>query len=278
MPRIVRLTQAILAMNLAVCAVRADLAPQWKSQAPLVVEGVVAEVFRSARLTNIHYLVEVRVQSARLQTRTSAPGERQGVKIAEVAPAIRVPQADETIYVHCFTPQPTTPPTPAAGGHLEIADEGVRIRAYLYPRPQGGYAGAYPDWFDRTSAEMARPEDVEEPHPSEPPPKRKQLGLYTETVLFEGKPTQRVTGLVASSPAQTAGIQVNDLVTAVNGVATNNVDSFRSAVARSNNPVRLTVRRVATGAVEDMTINFSALLATSPEPTGGPVAPVPSPE
>lgn len=278
MARLIRLILATVAISLVICVSRAELAPQWKSQAPLIVEGVVAEVFRSARMTNIHYVVEIRIQSAQLRPPAGASMQRRGVKIAEVAPAIKVPQAGEAVYVHCFTPQTDAATMPAAGGHLEIAAEGERIRAYLYPRTQGGYAGAYPDWFDRIAPDSARPEDVEEPHPSEPQPKRKQLGLYTETVLVDGKPTQRVTGLVAASAALGAGVQVHDLVTAVNGIPTTDVDSFKTAVARSNNPIRLTIRRAATGAVEEMSINFSSLLATSPEPGGGPVAPVPSPK
>ena len=38
-------------------------------------------------------------------------------------------------------------------GHSAIPAERSQVRAYLYPRAQGGWDGAFPDWLDPSNVE-----------------------------------------------------------------------------------------------------------------------------
>ena len=122
--------------------------PQGKQDAPVVVDGIVREVYKSPRQTNTDYVVQIEVQGAQLG---KAPQERL---------RLGIPVPGDDVYVHVFQPREGAPRNAAAGGHRAIPTEGSTIRAYLYPRAQGGWGGAYPDWFDANNNIRAAAEEV----------------------------------------------------------------------------------------------------------------------
>ena len=88
----------------------------------------------------------------------------------------------DQIYIHAFQPSPENQGRPGAGGHSAIPAERGQIRAYLYPRSQGGWEGAFPDWFEQAGvvAQNRVPNEPEPPadapRPLRYPQRRPRLG------------------------------------------------------------------------------------------------------
>ena len=107
-----------------------------KAAAPLVVEGVVREVFRSAKQGSSDYLLQIEVLRS------------EGRKPARAAAPLQFPDPGETVYVHVL-PSPSQPGRRAPeASRPAIPEERSTVRAFLAPREQGGWEGVSADWFD----------------------------------------------------------------------------------------------------------------------------------
>src|SRR5438045_4279378 len=79
---------------------RAEMPPQSKEQATLIVEGIVRESFRSVRATRIDFLFEIEVRSA------------QAGNAPEVAFPGVLPTSGDLLYVLAFQRRPDAPQVP----------------------------------------------------------------------------------------------------------------------------------------------------------------------
>jgi S1-C subfamily serine protease len=285
MIRRVLTTSAALALALlAPGTSRAELPPQPKNEAPVVVEGTVREVFQSPRRTNVDYIVQIEVASAALgQSKEPIRGN--------------VPAPGGEVYVHAFQRRPDAPNMPAPGGHRAIPAEGSRIKAYLYPRGEGGWAGAYPDWYDTLANAPAGADEVEpaaEP-PSAPagaPGMSRELQVLAQffgLVGVTGEPVRagnrigyRILSLAKGSPAERAGLEKGDVVVAANGAALNDLPGLIKALQDGGGRLTLDVLDVRSGKAVPVEVDMAGaeqaeIPPAEPAPAPGRPAPAPVP-
>jgi len=103
-----------------------------KADAPLVVDGVVQQVFRSPRQGRIDYLLAIDVLRA------------EGRKLPAGGAQPRFPGPGESVYVHISQRLDQAGRLVAGETYKELPEERSQIRAYLTPRQQGGWEGAFP--------------------------------------------------------------------------------------------------------------------------------------
>jgi len=236
--------------------------PQGKQDAPVVVDGIVREVYKSPRQTNTDYVVQIEVQGAQLG---KAPQERL---------RLGIPVPGDDVYVHVFQPREGAPRNAAAGGHRAIPTEGSTIRAYLYPRAQGGWGGAYPDWFDANNNIRAAAEEVEpaaaEVAANAPnagagagmtveglPKFFALLGIEGQLVNAGGKLALQATDVVANSPAALAGVEPKDVILEVNGTPLNDVNKLIESIQKGGEILKLGVLDSRTGKVLPVELNLA---------------------
>lgn len=258
------------AASLSTAALGQDL-PQSRQEAVLIVDGVVKEIFRSARQSQADILVEIAVDDARIGPQSRNRGR------------VIVPAQDERIYVHLQE---------LAGGlgHNPPPTERSRIRVYLYPRKQGGWVGAFPDWFEVTSRELA-PASPEDPAPASDaapevaapskPPKQENaletLGLEGDVVSAGGdRIVVRITTVTPEGPASKAGIEPGDVIIGAASSPITSLDDL-AELMRTNAPV---VPMIVVGKGEQratevkVTVNAKGTANDSPTETGR-TSPVP---
>ena len=114
---------------------------QQQSDAPLIVDGTVRQVFRSPRQSRTDYLVEIEVQRSEGR-RAPSP----------IAPAVSGP--GERVYVHVYERTDRSGRVISGESHTAVPSERAQVRAYLAPRPEGGWQGTFPDWFEVTSSAL----------------------------------------------------------------------------------------------------------------------------
>ncbi|MFO0810421.1 MAG: PDZ domain-containing protein [Gemmataceae bacterium] len=251
------------AVILGLWAVRADAQQRdrvGKGDATLVVEGVVRQVFRSARQGQTDYLVQIDVQRSEARRPLKGPTRPP------------VPAPGDVVYVHVFQ-------RPDAGGHAAPPAERAQVRAYLVPRETGGWEGTFPDWFEVT-AERPADATAADPAPSAPenPKERSPLGLTTESLKVEGRVGLRVTSVERGSPAQRAGLEVGDVIVGAKGNPLTGPDQL-DKLARGGVAFSLMVLDVNTGRATQIEVKPAATAADAPKPPAeaNPAPPSPAP-
>lgn len=224
-------SKAVLALAALAPVCQAQGVPQNKQEAVLLVEGVVKEVFRSARQSQADVLVEISVDDARIGPQSRNRGR------------VLVPAQGERIYVHLQD-------LPGGLGHRQPPQERSRIRAYLYPRNQGGWVGSYPDWFDVTSNELA-PASPDDPAPAaggaadvaggpgmqRPASALETLGIGGDIINAGGdRVVIRITSVKPGGPAAAAGFEVGDVIIGAANSPLTSVEDL-AELMRDNAPV-----------------------------------------
>ncbi len=206
-------------------ALRAD-----NSDAVVVVEGKVEQVFSSPAQSRYDFLVhlnvlrsEVRRQApAGVNVRFPAPGEQVYVHVSQL-PGGRQPAANEPNVIDSKIPQP-----------------GSTIRAYLVPRSSGVWTGASSQWFDTTVAApaSATPSASSQPSPQGPvweeATATSNLGMTTQAAQMEGKVVLKVTSVDPSGPARTAGLEVGDVIIGVNRAPLSNPNQLEQLATQQD--------------------------------------------
>ena len=141
-------------MGMFCSAASAQRAPQTKEGASIVVDGIVREVFRSPRQTQVDYVIQIEVSRSEYG-RSPADPKR-----------VQAPAPGDQIYVHIFQPSPEHQGRPGAGGHSAIPTEKSQIRTYLYPRRRAAGKERSPTGSTRPAS---LPRTVCPMNPSRPP-------------------------------------------------------------------------------------------------------------
>ena len=183
-----------------------------KADAPVAVDGVVQQVFRSARQGRTDYVIQINVKRSEAQ-KSLSPAAR-----------LHFPAPGESIYVHVSQRLDQAGRPVAGESHKEIPDEGSQVRVYLTDREQGGWDGAFPDWFDATGN---RPVEPRREDPAAgininnlPPSTGKSgLGMTTEVLKVQNRIAIRVTSVERGGPAAKAGLEVGDVIAGIEGEA-----------------------------------------------------------
>jgi S1-C subfamily serine protease len=272
----------LVIMGLFCSAASAQRAPQTKEGASIVVDGIVREVFRSPRQTQVDYVIQIEVSRSEYG-RSPADPKR-----------VPAPAAGDQIYVHVFQPSPDNQRRLGASGHSAIPAERSHIRAYLYPRAQGGWEGAFPDWFDQAGivAQNRVPNEPEPPAEAAPgqapaaPPSAstsagagsiaQRLGIRAEQVQVSGRLVLKVIDVAPESPAGKAGIEQGDAIVGVNGGFITDLDQLATTILKGGPVATLAVLDIRGGKQAAVKVDVSGLIAADvaqrrPEPTPTPV-------
>jgi serine protease Do len=189
--------------------------PKDKSDAPLAVDAIVKEVFRSPRQGGrTDYLIQLEVQKS--EERKALPGNS----------GLRFPGPGDTVYVHLSQQTDQSGRVIVAESHRDVPDERSQVRAYLTPRELGGWEGAFPDWMESTGTKSPK-ERLEEKEKSGPEifgyaparTSKSSLGMTTEVVRTQRQVDYRVTSVERRGPAQRAGLEVGDMITGIENAA-----------------------------------------------------------
>ena len=126
-----------------------------------MVDGVVREVFTSARRDRVDWIVQIEVKRS------------EAVRSPRMVSRVPMPAPGDVVYVHTSQPGNRTLGLQGSGGArppdrdaaaLAVPAERAQVRAFLGPRTSGGWEGVGAPWFDLTSREPA------ESTPADPPP------------------------------------------------------------------------------------------------------------
>jgi S1-C subfamily serine protease len=262
---------------------RAQQAVQTKEGASIVVDGTVREVFRSSRQTRVDFVVQIEVGRSEYGRAPADPRR------------VQAPAPGDQVYVHVYQSAGAEPGLgrPGAAGHTGMPSERSQVRAFLYPRPQGGWEGAFPDWFDQTNVtDVNRGQNDPEP-PAEvtsAPASRRtssatsgsilpRLGLRAEQVQTGGRLVLKVIDVVPESPAGKAGIEPTDAIIGVNGGFITDLDQLSEVILKGGPAASLVVLDHRSGKPTAVKVDVSGLVAEAaqhrPEPAPAP-APVPT--
>lgn len=206
-----------------------------RDEAVLVVDGSVREIFRSPRQGQVDLLVEVLVEEAELGRNARNRGR------------VIIPAEGESIYVHLSE-------LPDQIGHARPPAERSQVRVFLYPRPQGGWQGAFPDWFElrNNTPVAAGPNDPLPPlvdrrevaadrnRPTETAPASasafEMLGIEGQAINAGGsRIVVQINEVKTSSPAAKAGFEVGDVIIGVAKTPLTGLDQFTDLL-RKNAP------------------------------------------
>lgn len=261
-----------------------------KNDAALIVDGVVREVFASPRQGQVDYLVQIEAARSELG-RTP----REAVRVI-------VPAPGEPVYVHLSDKgagnQPrflggSPAPAQAGAGARLVPAERAQIRAYLSPRPGGGWVAVGADWYELTAREqMARgandpppaldaagaaaPAPAPAPAPTGAPAAGgasvlADLGLEAESRTVSGRFVLRVTAVKPSSAAARAGLEAGDVIVGANGQPLADLDGLAQLVRQGKN-LALLVLDVNSGRTAQVNVDLASV-GQAPVTTGRPTAP-----
>jgi S1-C subfamily serine protease len=221
---------AVVLLNVTASATQAQRAA---NDSPLIVDGTVRQVYRSASQGRYESLLQIDV------TRSEARGA------SEADMSLRYPAPGEPLYVHVS--QEGRPGSPSSGASLPA--EGTKVRAYLKPRAQGGWEGASAAWIQpldepATKKEIS-PEDLAR-EAIEKSNRGASLGMTTELLKVEDRYVLRVASVESGGPAQVAGLEVGDVIAAADGKGITSPNQL-AEIAASRKPVSLVVVDVNTG-------------------------------
>lgn len=236
-----------------------------KTDAPLVVDGVVKQVFRSPRQTRIDYLVQI--EAAR----------SEGRKTTRSTGRLVIPGPGDSVYVHVYQLNGVLNRVASLDSYSAIPSERAQIRAYLTPREAGGWEGVFPDWFEVTTERSAEA-SATDPAPGLPDSSKGKttssaLGMTSEMIKYKDRPGLKVTSVERGGVAQKAGLEVGDVIMGVNNTPVTGIEQFE-ALADKTEPIPLIVVDVNTGRVAQVEVKFNRMAGNVPEDTSNkPVPP-----
>jgi serine protease Do len=210
-----------------------DRANPARDDAVLVVDGVVREVFSSARRDRVDSIIQIEVKRS------------EAVRSPRIASRVPVPAPGDMVYVHTsqrpsaalgLQGQDAPQTTQREAVALAAPAERSQVRVYLAARSSGGWEGAGSPWFELTSRELAEaaPADPSPPAieraPGElgprPVPKPGStgaarsalisLGLTGEGMNAQGKFVLRVLSVEPNGPSKRAGLEPGDIIIGLN--------------------------------------------------------------
>ncbi len=244
----------------------AQRAPQTKDGASIVVDGIVREIFRSPRQTQVDYVVQVEVSRSEYGPRPADPKR------------VQAPAPGDQIYIHVFQPSPDNQQRLGASGHT-LPAERSQIRAYLYPRAQGGWEGAFPDWFDQAGivAQNRAPNEPQPPAEAAPVPVPtttpssigapatagsivQRLGIRAEQVQVSGRLVLKVIDVAPDGPAGKAGIEPGDAIIGVNGGFITDLDQLAATILKGGPVATLAVLDSRSGKQAAVKVDVSSLI------------------
>ncbi len=207
-------------------------------------------------------LVEIEVE--RSEARRTATGQLQA----------RYPAPTETVYVH-ISQQPTSGRISGAAANTRLPDEGQSVRAYLKPRPTGGWQDAFAAWFEVKNDEAADSATNGSAHDNDAREEGAQtvLGMTVESVRVENQTALRILSIARGSPAQSAGLEVGDTLVGINAAEIRSADEL-TALSVLGEPFSLDVIDVNSGRVARIQID-PASKSQDPKAAGKPAAPAP---
>jgi serine protease Do len=240
-----------------------DRSPATRDDAVLSVDGVVREVFQSARQDRVDFIVQIEVKRSEALRTTRTPVR------------VLVPAPGDLVYVHASgraenglgLAQTDGGQPPASGGTARaVPAERSQVRAYLYPKTNGGWIGAGSDWFELTSRDLAEASPTDPApaaadriprspglRPDAPPGSTRAaksaltaLGLTGEALDARGKFAFRVSSVEPGGPSQRSGLEPGDVIIGVNDKALTGIDQL-DELARQGGRLNLVVLDVNTG-------------------------------
>jgi S1-C subfamily serine protease len=250
---------------------------QPKEGATLILDGVVREIFRSERRTTTDLIVQIAVTRAEL-------GQDR-----DPAARVDVPAPGDVAYVHIQVPS-------APGGTFRPPPpERSQVRVYLRPRPQGGWTGTFPEWFELTSPDLAAvtPNDPEPPADAAmasnsttttipttttPPAGNRsildQLGIEAG-ILKAGAGDRiglQVTKVQPDRPGARAGLEVGDLIIGLGKDPITSIETMTEQARREGPDLTLIVFDKNTKKAVPVPIRLDAIAAapTNPNPAPDP--------
>jgi S1-C subfamily serine protease len=205
-----------------------------KDDASLVVDGVVLQVFTGSDQARSEQLVQIEVRRSDARRAMNA--------------RTRIPAPGEVVYVH-VTQQSNARLFTRPDGNGAVPAERAQVRAYLVPRDNGVWQGAYPDWFEPISGSVAPASPLGSSAGTAGGPTDRSsvasLGMTYEPHMVKDRLVLRVKSVERGGPAQQAGIEAGDVIIGIKE------DPLRSAgqldeLARTGEPISLMVVDVNT--------------------------------
>jgi hypothetical protein len=247
MSRRVCIPLALALAALSVTSARAEMPPQPKEQATLIVEGVVRQVFRSMRTTRIDFLFEIQVRTARLGSAPETPFD------------VSTLRSGDMIYALAFQRRRDAPRVPGPVGYLTLPAEGDLVRAYLYPRLGGGWQLAYPLGFEKLGRGEASPGPEPTDFRPEPaqgvlPPRR--IGVMLVPVTVGNRAGLQVTEVTAGGPAHRAGLEPGDVILEADNVPIRTMADMTAQLTRANAKLHLVIRNVRNGQLQTLDVDM----------------------
>lgn len=194
------------------------------ADAVAIVDGVVRQLFRSARRGDAELLLQIEVE--RSEGRKPLAGGRP----------IGFPGPGEMAYVHVSEASSAAPPEPR---------EGSQVRVYLAPRSAGGWESLWMGPADNRQSEPASGAPVEDP--SSAAMLRSRLGMTAEVLKVKNDQIGlRVISVERGGAAQEAGLEPGDVIAGVNATPLTTPEQLES-LARRATPFSIIVVDVNTG-------------------------------
>jgi len=222
-----------------------------RDDAPVVVDGEVRQVFRGDRPGRTDYLVLIDVMRSEGRRPWTGPNR----------PAMPAP--GDAVYVHASAVPAANRLAGGAAPGAAVPAEGSRVRAFLTPRSAGGWDGAF--------AGAAAPADAAFPS-NTPAPPVSRAGLTTEAVKVQGRIALRVTGVERGGVAQKAGLEVGDVIVALNGEPLTGAAQVDEAAGRGN-PFTLVVLDVRSGKAAQVEVTPTRAADATPATEARPAPP-----
>jgi S1-C subfamily serine protease len=193
-----------------------------KADAPLVIDGVVRQVFRSTIQGRDEYLLQIDVQQS------------EGRKSVPEGSRLRFPGPGESVYVHVSPRQDQAGRAIIGGSRKDLPDEKSQVRAYLTPREQGGWEGVIPDWYEvgGDRAAGAGPDDQTRDIAQNSRSGKSRLGMTTEVLKVENRIALRVTSVERDGAAQKCGLEVGDIIAGAEGAAITDAAQLEGLAAK----------------------------------------------
>jgi serine protease Do len=199
-------------------------APFAKTEAPLVVEGTVKEVFKSPRQGRTDYLIQIEADRS------------EGRKALPAGSRLRFPGPGETVYIHVSQALDQSGRVSSGNSHKGVPEERTKIKAFLTPREQGGWEGTFPDWMETTDEKPAEPKSDESIPDifgdSTARSSKSTLGMTTEVIKVQKQLGLRVTSVERGGPAQNAGLEVGDIIAGIEKAPISGADQLDTLAAK----------------------------------------------
>lgn len=189
-----------------------------RQNAPLVADGVVRQAFERGGAVSLLEIEVTRAEVRKASARTAR---------------VPLPAPGDLIYVHLPAAKDKSAKPPA---------EDDEIRVYLQPRETGGWESVS---LERTGQKEESPAEESEADNTR---SIKSFGLTTELIRKDNRAALRVVSVERGSPAQTAGLEVGDLIAATNEAQITSADQLEQ-LAAARKTVSLVVVDVNSGRV-----------------------------